>query len=255
MLVGIVAIVAVVGLAIFWSGVNGGLSAVGQATSSCRDSDGGLYPNVAGGVEPLGSTSVTADTCASATSVSEKTCGTSGAVVSKIVACAAGYTCTTEPVLIFGTKYSAGRCVPPRCADSDGDGYQGRSPSGCTRGTTLDCNDADRNIRPGATDYCDNIDQDCDGIAIENCPTCTDSDGGQNAATGGSTTTISPVGWPYFTTPLVDSCISSGILNESVCASYTPSGSYGTVNPVACGTGKTCIDPDGPSGSTPARCG
>jgi hypothetical protein len=56
-----------------------------------------------------------------------------------------------------------GECVPvgdPN--DKDGDGYS----------TTEDCDDFNREINPGATEYCDGVDNDCDSDTDENCPAC-----------------------------------------------------------------------------------
>jgi len=50
--------------------------------------------------------------------------------------------------------------------DADGDGY----PSG------VDCNDNDASIHPGATEVCDGVDQDCDGVRDNGFPDA-DADG------------------------------------------------------------------------------
>ncbi len=57
--------------------------------------------------------------------------------------------------------------------DADGDGA---SSSACCNGTNCgpDCNDSDATIHPGAADgppsACDNVDNDCSGVADEGCP-------------------------------------------------------------------------------------
>ncbi len=64
-------------------------------------------------------------------------------------------------------------CPTIDCVDNDGDGYgEGTECLG------EDCNDADLNVNPGATqDTCgDNIDQDCDGVDPECEPECVDAD-------------------------------------------------------------------------------
>jgi hypothetical protein len=52
--------------------------------------------------------------------------------------------------------------------DNDGDGYA----------SNQDCDDSDPLINPGATEICDGVDNDCDGVIDEGCSsTCTDNDG------------------------------------------------------------------------------
>ncbi len=79
--------------------------------------------------------------------------------------------------------------------DADGDGYGGSGwtqqctqPSGYVSDST-DCNDGTTSANPGATEYCDSIDNDCDGATDEaNAADCTtyyydyDGDGYGNAS-------------------------------------------------------------------------
>jgi hypothetical protein len=56
---------------------------------------------------------------------------------------------------------------PPTCIDNDGDGYGNPGNSGCSNGAQTDCNDANINIHPGATEICNGLDDDCDGQSDE----------------------------------------------------------------------------------------
>lgn len=160
------------------------------------------------------------------------------------------YSCFSEKPICSG-----GRCVAPSCSDADGDGYQGSSPAWCTRTTTLDCNDANWGVHPGAIEYCSSsIDYDCDGIIPEGCPSCTDSDRGNVSGVGGSAVTYWS-GSGVYTPRLFDACLSSTIINESSCMPYMPSGTIAVFSSYTCENSTTCIDPDGPSGTTPAYCG
>ena len=61
---------------------------------------------------------------------------------------------------------SASRVVA-QCTDADADGFYGQSECG----TAVDCNDANPSIFPGATESCDGLDHDCDGL-IDNGAAC-----------------------------------------------------------------------------------
>ncbi len=69
----------------------------------------------------------------------------------------------------------------PALADSDGDGYE----------PPIDCDDSDANSYPGAPEYCDSADNDCDGLIDEEdvddfLGTDADGDGDLAGACGGS---------------------------------------------------------------------
>ncbi|MEQ1743908.1 MAG: MopE-related protein, partial [Saprospiraceae bacterium] len=92
-------------------------------------------------------------------------------------------------------------------ADADGDGYGNQNitsalcppPSGYVTNST-DCNDANANIHPGATELCDGINQDCDGSTDEGAAgpnifyADADNDGYGNAAVT-TTSCLAPAGF------------------------------------------------------------
>jgi hypothetical protein len=66
----------------------------------------------------------------------------------------------------FGSQF-VNDCAINVCnanCDSDGDGYGGQICGGA------DCDDGNAAINPGATEYCDEVDNDCDGQTDEGCP-------------------------------------------------------------------------------------
>ncbi len=60
------------------------------------------------------------------------------------------------------------------CTDNDNDGYGTEGSQGCTN-QGVDCNDNDNSIYPGATEACDNKNNDCDSQTDEGCPECGDN--------------------------------------------------------------------------------
>jgi|GEM_PF-2652876 len=64
------------------------------------------------------------------------------------------------------------------CFDNDGDGVPGTGD--CTNEPERDCNDNDPMVKPGGTEVCDGLDNDCDGMIDEGLPTTSyykDADG------------------------------------------------------------------------------
>ena len=73
----------------------------------------------------------------------------------------------TSPVLadtipligFFGTDI----LIQVPCVDNDGDGYGNPANQDCAH-PELDCDDANADVNPGATETCNGVDDDCDGI-------------------------------------------------------------------------------------------
>jgi hypothetical protein len=53
------------------------------------------------------------------------------------------------------------------CLDGDGDGFGTPGDEGCPGGAATDCDDADADVFPGATEQCNGVDDDCDGSTDE----------------------------------------------------------------------------------------
>ncbi len=107
-------------------------------------------------------------------------CGADGIACNGIEACVSG-TCQTSPGMSCddGNPCTTDSCGGAGCTntpvDLDGDGAPAMGVDGvaCPGGT--DCADDDSGRRPGATEVCDTVDQDCDGAVDEGVPMC---DGG-----------------------------------------------------------------------------
>lgn len=56
------------------------------------------------------------------------------------------------------------------CIDTDDDGYGTNGDIACPNGTEIDCNDNNRFVFPGAFEYCDLLDNDCDELIDEDYP-------------------------------------------------------------------------------------
>lgn len=66
------------------------------------------------------------------------------------------------PNTFYSYNAELSKCGNWICSDNDGDGYSAEGTCG-----PVDCNDSDPDIYPGASDICDNKDNDCDGFRDE----------------------------------------------------------------------------------------
>ena len=93
----------------------------------------------------------------------------------------------TDTGMVAGGVDGGGDAGPDAatCIDEDSDGYG----EGCALGP--DCNDADENVSPAATEVCDGVDNDCSGTPdddLADAPSCSLSEGvcaGATARCGG----------------------------------------------------------------------
>ncbi len=96
--------------------------------------------------------------------------------------------------------------------DNDGDGYGGvMTQQGCVKPSgyaeeTGDCNDFNNDIHPGATEVCNDVDDDCDGFVDDGLPTqriYKDNDGDGYAANNAAAMEKCnvPTGWTTTNTP------------------------------------------------------
>lgn len=125
----------------------------------------------------------------------------------------------TVGVLCALTLGAAAHAAGKPVVDKDKDGYN----------STVDCNDNNAAINPGATEICtDSVDNNCNGTVNENCgtPTCTDNDGDGYATQGGTcgpvdcndnNAAIKPGATEICTDSLDNNC--NGTVNENCSAS------------------------------------
>ncbi len=79
-------------------------------------------------------------------------------------------------LLLASLLVSAAAAIAPAagqaCPDADLDGYADCTVPGCNPSGLLcgDCDDARNDVHPGATEICDQVDNDCDGLADEGFP-------------------------------------------------------------------------------------
>lgn len=86
-----------------------------------------------------------------------------GIAFSKIKILIWNYACIGNNYVVFDQLVFNGNSLVSTCTDNDNDGY---SVEGGSCGL-VDCNDNNAAINPGATEVCDNVDNDCDGLVDE----------------------------------------------------------------------------------------
>ncbi len=69
----------------------------------------------------------------------------------------------------FATSSTGAYTWVTRCIDQDGDGYGYYAYVSCLHPEAIDCNDRNTKINPGAVEYCDGMDNNCDGLIDNDC--------------------------------------------------------------------------------------
>jgi hypothetical protein len=89
---------------------------------------------------------------------------------SNALSCDDGDACTSGDACVAGDCVGTGTCA---CPDADTDGYVDCGIPGCQPGalTCGDCDDGDPAVHPGATETCNQRDDDCDGRADDGSAT------------------------------------------------------------------------------------
>ncbi|MBN2121521.1 hypothetical protein JW721_00475 [Candidatus Micrarchaeota archaeon] len=170
----------------------------------CSDSDGGIVSSEMG--VAVSGMETKSDSCASESKLTEYYCAADGTIASEEISCPSGQVC------------SDGECVEPTCEDSDG-GIE-ISEAGTTEKGSLSNSDSCVGSAVVKEYYCENgaiasENIDCpsgevclDGACIEE-PACTDSDGGKDKFSAGTTS--------YMGSSSSDTCDGTTAVTEYYC--------------------------------------
>jgi hypothetical protein len=170
----------------------------------CSDSDGGIVSSEMGVV--VSGMETESDSCASGSKLTEYYCAADGTVASEEISCPSGQVC------------SDGECVEPTCEDSDG-GIE-ISEAGTAEKGELSSSDSCVGAAKVKEYYCENgeiasenIDCPSGQVCLEGeCteePSCTDSDGGKDKYSAGTTS--------YMGSSSSDTCDGTEAVTEYYC--------------------------------------
>ncbi len=126
--------------------------------------------------------------------------------------------CLTGSVCIAASRDDKlGRCVlideVEHCHDNDNDGFYGADPGfddtcGFTTSSPKDCDDGEASINPKMTEFCDGVDNSCDGCVDGICPKTGCDEKGKYDGEG--TYACDCVTYPSACQPLIELCFGVG---------------------------------------------